>query len=176
MQEATYRIIPLLRRDGTIAATTQIDTRDFGRVSKSNWYLLPHGYAARWCRDTRRHVQMHRELLELRHGDGQTVDHINRDKLDNRRSNLRITTHAQNTQNVPARGGSSRFRNVSWAKHVQKWTVRVGVGGRDNRRTLALGYFADELDAAKAAHAWRVEHMPFATVDPELVAILAAEG
>ena len=48
---------------------------------------------------------LHREVLGLTPGDGLETDHRNGDRLDNRRSNLRVATRAQNAQNVPARSG-----------------------------------------------------------------------
>jgi hypothetical protein len=50
-------------------------------------------------------VQMHRFILDLTQDDKRIVDHINHNRLDNRRCNLRIVTHAENCANrVPHKG------------------------------------------------------------------------
>jgi hypothetical protein len=74
------------------------------------------------------------------------VDHINGDGLDNRKSNLRLATRAQNGCNLrPQQGKSSRFKGVAW--HVcGKWRAHIS----PNRTQIALGLFDDEIDAALA--------------------------
>lgn len=77
-------------------------------------------------------------------------DHKNRNKLDNRRSNLRICTSSQNHQNSRARAKRakihSRFKGVCWDKENNKW--RVGL--RLNYKAVDVGRFTDEIEAAKA--------------------------
>lgn len=138
------------------------DTLGYAKVDASDsefvgvtWRLSGRGYAVRWKNGTT--VMMHREILGLRAGDGQEVDHINRDKLDNRRANLRIVTHRENGQNLPSQRGTSRFRGVSWYGERKKWTAQVQLNGRHH----SLGYFATEEAAGAAAADFRREHMPF---------------
>lgn len=76
------------------------------------------------------------------------VDHRNRYGLDCRRENLRVgVTRSQNMANSrkPCNGKSSQFKGVHWNKQAQKWCARIKVNGR----TLHLGYFTDELEAAR---------------------------
>lgn len=93
-------------------------------------------------------IYMHRLILGLERDDKREADHVNGDGLDNRRSNLRIVTHRQNLWNLSAQSerGSSRFKGVSWYKRDKKW--RSGI--RYNDQLIHLGYFDDEIDAAKA--------------------------
>lgn len=75
------------------------------------------------------------------------VDHINRNGLDNRRSNLRPATSSQNAANrPPQRGGSSQYKGVGWNKAAGKWKSKIRV----DYRYIHIGYFDDELSAAKA--------------------------
>lgn len=106
----------------------------------------------------RRHFRLHRELLGLSESDTREVDHINRDRLDNRRCNLRVVTHAQNGQNVPAQGGTSPHRGVSFCRQTGRWRAHVMIDGKQNQ----LGRFDTEQEAAIAAAAFRRKHMPFA--------------
>ena len=75
------------------------------------------------------------------------VDHINGDGLDNRRSNLRVVTHAENlTNRGSCANTSSKFKGVSWFKRDNKWRSQIQVDGKG----VHLGYFESEVDAAKA--------------------------
>jgi hypothetical protein len=153
------RGIPLRARDGTIRAFAMVDADDYKRLVRHRW-CLKGGYAARWVggRGNRRCERMHRVVAAG--DDPRQVDHINRDRLDNRRSNLRLVTRAQQQQNLPSqRGVTSRHRGVSWSKERQRWVASAGVGGR----VYHLGRYRSEDEAARVAAAFRREHMPYAT-------------
>jgi hypothetical protein len=101
---------------------------------------------------------MHRLILGLSPGDGLCADHINRNKLDNRRSNLRIVPPTANTQNMVRHGGTSPYRGVHWAKAERRWRAQISKNGKG----IALGYYDDEIEAARAAQRARLELMPYA--------------
>jgi predicted extracellular nuclease len=71
---------------------------------------------------------------------GELVDHINRNKLDNRRENLRIVSAQVNAINRGVTGRSSKYKGVT--KQRNGWQVYVGGG--------YVGVFPDELSAALA--------------------------
>ena len=73
------------------------------------------------------------------------VDHINRDPLDNRRSNLRVVNKSTQNQSRELAGGSSRFPGVDFKKGNNKWRAHI----RIDRKKRHLGYFHCELDAAR---------------------------
>lgn len=76
-----------------------------------------------------------------------SIDHIDGNGLNNEISNLRWVTHKENQQNKkPKKNGSSKFMGVSWYKTSSKWTAQICINGKMKR----LGYFIDELTAAKA--------------------------
>jgi hypothetical protein len=81
------------------------------------------------------------------------VDHWNHLPLDNRRANLRIATNPQNQANSGSRGGSSRYKGVSWNARKELWLVHF----RANGRYHYVGYFEDEFEAAKAYDAAAVQ-------------------
>lgn len=159
--------LPLTSREG-IVGWVRIDPLDRATLVGRHWNLGTDGYA--YGREGGRQTAMHRLILGLRPGDGQDADHINGDRLDNRQSNLRVVTRAENLQNrtVPATG-RSRFRGVGWSRHHGRWLAAASV---KNQR-VHIGLFDDELEAARAAQAWRDEHMPFAQPDPALTEALA---
>lgn len=107
---------------------------------------------------------MHRQILGLDGSDKTQVDHKDRNRLNNQRANLRLATRAQQQQNLPAMGGRSRFRGVSWDAANDRWRATVVFQGKQH----SCGRHKTELEAALAAEAFRLEHMPFAVPDPEL--------
>jgi len=88
---------------------------------------------------------MHRAIMNP--PDGTVVDHINRNSLNNRRCNLRICTQKENLRNGrPSRRSTSRFKGVYFDKQTRKWIAKIGYNGK----TIHLGSFEDEVEAAKA--------------------------
>lgn len=75
------------------------------------------------------------------------IDHIDRNRLNNRWINLRSATAAQNQMNKSSRRNSySRFVGVTFCKKRKKWKAQIGI----DRKMFNLGYFLSEQDAAKA--------------------------
>ncbi|MBZ2166364.1 HNH endonuclease [Methanobacterium spitsbergense] len=89
-------------------------------------------------------VRMHRLILNA--PKNMMVDHINGNGLDNRKSNLRICSNRQNTQNRKHGKKSSRYPGVYFNKRNKNWVARIQIKGKIN----FLGSFKDEKDAAKA--------------------------
>lgn len=153
--------LPLRARDGSIRGYALVDAEDHARVGSHRWNLHPKGYVYRNApRDggPRRKVWLHREILGLVLFDGLQGDHINGDRQDNHRSNLRITTNAQNHQNLrpeSRQGAVSRFRGVKRAG--RRWIAEVTVAGRVHN----LGRFDVQEDAARAAAEGRARLMPY---------------
>lgn len=149
-------------------AVAIVDAADHEWASRHRWSLTTEGYArrivylgGRHSNGQRRKVELwlHREVLGLAPHDPREGDHENGDRLDCRRSNLRIATRALNGQNVPSRGGHSRYRGVSWHRRRGRWTAQVRLAGKLHH----LGYFDCEREASAAAATFRRERMPFAT-------------
>lgn len=118
----------------------QIDENDYDLIAAHRWraydYVVTYANGAT--------VYLHRFLMKP--PPGLQADHINRDKLDNRRCNLRVVDRATNTRNRPARRGSpSGIRGVLVAPNG-KFRATSGVNGR----TINLGTYATAEDAAHA--------------------------
>ena len=151
--------IPLRARDGSVRAYAVVDAADAEWVSQRRWYWLCRRYAASRTA-TRQCILLHREILGLVPGDGLCGDHIDRDTLNNRRSNLRAISQTGNTQNTSKRVGvTSRFRGVSWAKDRGKWRACIKLHGK----MLHLGSFDSEKEAAEVARNARLRFLPYAT-------------
>jgi hypothetical protein len=93
----------------------------------------------------RRIIPMQREILGLRIGDPEKGDHINRNTLDNRDSNLRVATNQENGQNAKRKvTNTSGYKGVHF--HAGKWQARICV----NRERISLGHYASPEDAHEA--------------------------
>lgn len=123
-----------------------VDDRDYEWLSKNKW-LACRRYAARaeyWKDDTgkrcRKWVFMHRAIANA--PDGMEVDHINRNTFDNRRNNLRVATHQQNSFNHPGYGnrGVTKITNRPLKK---PYCVRLMISGK----SLYLGYYRTMKEA-----------------------------
>lgn len=144
-------LIPLRRRDGTVHAYAVVDRPDFERFGNLCWHLTTAGYVAH------ENLLLHREITEC--PSHLEVDHRDGDPLNNRRSNLRTATHAQNAQNrryLHAKNKSGH-RGVSWDERRGKWFAKVTLNGRQ----IALGRFDDLDEAVCVVTAWRAQHMAF---------------
>lgn len=75
------------------------------------------------------------------------VDHINRDRLDNRRANLRLASDLESARNTaPWAAGKSKFKGVFWHSQNKYWHAAI----THERQYIHLGCFNSELDAAVA--------------------------
>lgn len=124
-----------------------IDDEDYELVSSHKWYLHVAGYVYRIkkCEDgKRRNLYLHRLLLNLVRGDGRLVDHINGNKLDNRRCNIRACTKAENGWNRgKTKNNTSGYKGVFRDTRSGKWLASVFVNGRRN----SLGLFTTPEEA-----------------------------
>ena len=106
------------------------------------WALMGRGYPSftdysSGCPKT---IKMHTLIIGL------GADHINGDKLDNRRENLRHATNAQNNANrKKSEGTSSKYKGVRWDKSRSKWMAAL----EHNHKSRTLGRFDNEEVAAR---------------------------
>lgn len=114
---------------------TWVDDEDFELVSQFNWWFN-RGYAR--ARVNGKRMYMH--VLIMQPKEGEEVDHINHNKLDNRRINLRCCSHAVNIRNLKPK--TSKYSGVHYDKSRGKWRAEV------NRKFL--GRFKTEIEAANA--------------------------
>lgn len=125
------------------------DIKDWPLVKGYAWYATRKKdgqyYAQAALPGTTRKLRMHRLIF----GGQGDVDHSRGDGLDNRRSCLRDCNQQLNQMNSCSRGGSSRFKNVSWINRKQKYLVQFNALGK----THSVGYFDDEEEAARARDA-----------------------
>jgi hypothetical protein len=145
-----YRLI-FMNRD----KVALVDEEDYERVNQHKWYWgCSHRYAVYFeSRDGwRKSHTMHRFIMNP--PKDMVVDHINHNRLDNRRSNLRVCTRSQNSRNVP-RGSrnASGYIGVFWNKNRAgggAWEshIRIGEATKNNKHTV--GHYSTPQYAALA--------------------------
>ena len=143
----TYRKIDLGEAEWTI-----LDAKDYYRFGNLKWTINGNGrkfYATRFVKigpGKTKTLRLHREIMQA--PKDLLVDHRNCNTLDNRRENLRLATHSQNTCNsqIYKPRGSSKFRGVQFRKQKGRW---VGIIYH-NKKLIWLGTFDNEIEAAKA--------------------------
>lgn len=142
-----------------------VDDSDYEWLSKFKWYIDFAGYARREIRvDGRRTVIfMHREIMNT--PSGSDTDHINGNRIDNHRCNLRVCTHAENTRNTKIHSDSKTgIKGVSKSGRKSKpFSSFIYI----NKRQTRLGYFATAKEAQQVYIAASLKHYgafsPYAT-------------
>lgn len=99
-----------------------------------------------WYGRKRYNMFMHRLILGLTPNDGVVIDHINGNRRDNRRENLRICSNKENSRNTKTpKSNTSGYKGVSWVASQKVWRASIGV---DNTH-IYLGAFATKEVAAR---------------------------
>lgn len=134
-----------------------VDDDDYARVTAHNWWLLKAGYAytQKSMKGKRTTTLIHRLIMNP--PKGMEVDHINGDKLDNRKQNLRLCTRSENNMN---RKHTGVYRGIRWTKNG--WQAEI----KTNRVYKYLGRFKDPIQAAMAYDkAAKKQHGSFARLN-----------
>lgn len=105
-----------------------VDNEDFEKVSAvKSWSINNYGYAKRTIEG--KTVYMHAFIIG-KAPKGMNIDHINRNKLDNRRSNLRYLRYSDNHLNVDRVNRMSGYVGVSWNERDKRWRARIKHQGK----------------------------------------------
>lgn len=136
------KLIPLRNRKGDVRAWVKVDDEDFDYLNQYRWCLCnKYAFRKQTINGKERNIYMHTELMGF--PEKLDVDHIDGDKLNNQRSNLRIATRSQNNGNRGShKGSSSKYRGVSYEKQTGKWVAQIS--------SKKIGRFVSEEDAALA--------------------------
>ena len=127
-----------------------VDDVDYKYLNQWKWYLLSSGYAARKSQKgeykKRKLILMHREIAkQFLNIKEKFIDHIDRNPLNNYRSNLRVASNSQNQANSrKQQNNTSGFKGVS--QHKNKWRACIIV----NYHKHHLGCFTNKIEAAQA--------------------------
>lgn len=121
-----------------------VDDEDFEYLNQFKWYYT-YGYASRKGSSCKT-IRMHREVMKVI-DPKISIDHIKGDKLDNRKSMLRICTLQENQFNRGSdKKSTSIYKGVCWDKYSNKWIMKMTINGK----TQGFKRFSSEIEAAKA--------------------------
>jgi hypothetical protein len=125
-------------------AEVTVDTEDVDRIIKYKWTIGTWGYPSAIINDES--IFLHRFILN-EYDKNRIPDHINRNILDNRKSNLRIANKSDNAANskIP-KNNTSGVKGVSWSKQANGWRAYLT---KHNHR-YELGVFKDKGEAIEA--------------------------
>lgn len=133
-----------------------IDIDDVDRVVSLQWHAVQshtgHRYFRSWDTKTKKRIPLHRFIVSP--ASDMVVDHMSRDTLDNRKSNLRVCTSADNMRNRSKSNkniSTSKYKGVNWkvarpGNGPSKWNSRIVF----DRTRIELGTFDSETEAALA--------------------------
>lgn len=124
------------------------DLEDYKKIKDYCWYEDKSGYILTNINNgtIKSVISLHRFVMGCTHGDGLYVDHINHDKLNCRKYNLRIVTNQQNSMNACKRyDNTSGVTGVTFVKNRNKWNAQIMF----NYKMINLGYFDTFEEAVK---------------------------
>jgi hypothetical protein len=116
------------------------DEEDAKKLTGHKWHITKKGYCAAY---SNKYIFMHRLILPITNG---VIDHINGNKLDNRKANLRVATHAENMRNRKIqKNNKSGYRGVHQKKDGY-WYAQIKINGEQ----IFLGAYKSAEQAADA--------------------------
>ncbi len=120
--------IMLLNKAKKFTAYTIVDKQDAFRVLSRRWHMSKKGYASSTLNG--KAVKLHNFITGIK-----GLDHINRNKLDNRRCNLRAVTHSQNMHNTDLSSkNTSGTRGVCRNKNTGLWHAYIKIEGKTHQK------------------------------------------
>ena len=148
--------------------TILFDREDRQVIEKYNWNINHSGGGYPIASGG---TAMHRYFIKAK--EGEVIDHIDRNPLNNRKSNLRLATPQQNSFNrAGAKYSTSKYKGVNKRNNTQ-WTAAITKGG-----VLYKQHFDSELEAAKQYDKWAIDlfgdfaYLNFPPSEAELGAVL----
>lgn len=132
-----------------------VDKEDYDKVKMHRWHVFKGknkqtGYACTniQIEGKQRSIRMHRLLLDVLDNEEWQVDHINHNGLDNRRSNIRLCKHYENSMNSSKISNNAPYKGVSIKKLKKGLSYPAHI--KCNNRIYRIGTYSNAIDAAKA--------------------------
>jgi hypothetical protein len=132
-----------------------VDDELFEWLNRFNWHYANVEYASGNIDGER--IFMHRLIMDA--PKGIEVDHKNRNKLDNRKENLRLCNSKENKRNIKKKNKDSEYHGIRRDKTGEKWSVSI----RTDEGIMRVGTFTDKVAAANARNYYaKIYHGEFA--------------
>lgn len=122
------------------------DIEDYDLIKDYCWYIDAKGYVS--TKYGEGHIKLHQLIMrDVSLPNGYVIDHIDRNKLNNSKSNLRILSFRENVINKDApKNNTSGIIGVHWSNNNKRWIAQITV----NSKKIYLGSFIDKHDAIVA--------------------------
>jgi hypothetical protein len=130
-----------------------VDDEDYEFLNQWKWQVNSDGYAITGVRNQGERIQIRMHRLIINTPKGMETDHINGNRLDNRRDNLRVATKSQNLRNQKKRKSLSLYKGLAYRKRDNAWEVNIS----DGSKQVFIGSFKNERHAAMAYDIWAKE-------------------
>jgi len=146
-------LIGIFKRDGGEPVYAVIDASDYDLAKDKKWFLKQHEHGHYVASGSgSNYISLSRLIMNAK--PGEEVDHQHHDRLDHRKSNLRVCTKSQNQCNSRVRSDNKTgIKGVYWHKKTKKWKVEL----QKNRMRYPIGEFKDFEQAKAAAQKARIE-------------------
>jgi len=142
--------IELCNKKYEVVGEAIIDIEDLDKIKGYRFHKTNRGYVRG---NTKEYKYLH-HLIIGKPPKGFVTDHKDRNKLNNKRNNLRFITNQQNIMNSNKRKNtSSKYKGVCFVKAKKKWIAQISF----NKKIYRLGCFANEKEAAKAYNKKAIE-------------------
>ena len=140
-----YAEIVLYDKYGNEVNRALIDSEDVERCKEYKWRINDNGYVLTDIKGSTKKLRLHRFIMNC--PEDMVVDHINHDRLNNRKSNLRVCTQQQNLMNKKCTG-------ITYDKNRSKWLARITI---DNKQKY-LGYYETKEEAIEARRQAEIDY------------------
>lgn len=125
-----------------------VDDEDYDHLCVFKWCFDGSGYAIRGVtlpNGRRSTIRMHRHIMG--NPKGLEIDHIDNNRLNNQRSNLRICTRVENSCNMSKpKINTSGYKGLRFCKRTNKWVAQI----KHHKIARSIGYFNTKEEAARA--------------------------
>lgn len=150
--EKNYVCVKLYDRTNNVVGITKIDKQDYETVKSHKLYKANTGYClfTKFINGKWKHFSLHRHVVNP--PKNKIIDHINFDKLDNRRKNLRVVSSSENAFHRPGRSGVYIDKKCTHKKYFARITV--------NKKQIYLGHFYTINEATKRRREAELMYFP----------------
>lgn len=135
--------VPITNKTGKVVAYATVCDEDWHMCTLYSWYLSENGE----CRGLvdGQNTSLHRFIMKPEKG--KIIQHIDKDKSNNKRDNLMITTcSTRNHMRAKNKNATSDYYGVYYATSDKVWRSQITKDGRE----YIIGSFPTEVEAAKA--------------------------